>query len=203
MSDSVQPHRWQPTRLPSSWDSPGKNTGVGCHFFLQCMNVKSESEFAQSCPTLSNPKDCSLPGSSIHGIFQARVLELGAIAFSNILSRLVITFLPRSKHLLISWLQSPSAVILEPPKIKSDSVSPSISHQVMGPDAMLVLSMCLIGLVVFCEVGIQLTFPYGYQIVPMGRFLCPFSWKCPFWVYILRSFFLNAKYQELQNFFNL
>ena len=203
MSDSVQPHRWQPTRLPSSWDSPGKNTGVGCHFFLQCMNVKSESEFAQSCPTLSNPKDCSLPGSSIHGIFQARVLELGAIAFSNILSRLVITFLPRSKHLLISWLQSPSAVILEPPKIKSDTVSPSISHQVMGPDAMLVLSMCLIGLVVFCEVGIQLTFPYGYQIVPMGRFLCPFSWKCPFWVYILRSFFLNAKYQELQNFFNL
>ena len=199
----MQPHRWQPTRLPSSWDSPGKNTGVGCHFFLQCMNVKSESEFAQSCPTLSNPKDCSLPGSSIHGIFQARVLELGAIAFSNILSRLVITFLPRSKHLLISWLQSPSAVILEPPKIKSDSVSPSISHQVMGPDAMLVLSMCLIGLVVFCEVGIQLTFPYGYQIVPMGRFLCPFSWKCPFWVYILRSFFLNAKYQELQNFFNL
>ena len=199
----MQPHRWQPTRLPRSWDSPGKNTGVGCHFFLQCMNVKSESEFAQSCPTLSNPKDCSLPGSSIHGIFQARVLELGAIAFSNILSRLVITFLPRSKRLLISWLQSPSAVILEPPKIKSDSVSPSISHQVMGPDAMLVLSMCLIGLVVFCEVGIQLTFPYGYQIVPMGRFLCPFSWKCPFWAYILRSFFLNAKYQELQNFFNL
>ena len=167
------------------------------------MKVKSESEVVQSCPTLSDPMDCSLPGSSIHGIFQARVLELGAIAFSNILSRLVITFLPRSKRLLISWLQSPSAVILEPPKIKSDSVSPSISHQVMGPDAMLVLSMCLIGLVVFCEVGIQLTFPYGYQIVPMGRFLCPFSWKCPFWVYILRSFFLNAKYQELQNFFNL
>ena len=90
---------------------------------------------------------------------------------------------------LISWLQSPSAVILEPPKIKSDTVSPSISHQVMGPDAMLVLSMCLIGLVVFCEVGIQLTFPYGYQIVPMGRFLCPFSWKYPFCVYTLRSFF--------------
>ena len=133
MSDSVQPHRWQPTRLPSSWDSPGKNTGVGCHFFLQCMNVKSESEFAQSCPTLSNPKDCSLPGSSIHGIFQARILELGAIAFSNILSRLVITFLPRSKHLLISWLQSPSAVILEPPKIKSDSVSPSISALLIMP----------------------------------------------------------------------
>ena len=63
------------------WDSPGKITGVGCHFLLQCMKVKSESEFAQSCPTLCNPMDCSLPGSSIHGIFQARVLELGAIAF--------------------------------------------------------------------------------------------------------------------------
>ena len=60
MSDSVQPHRWQPTRLPRPWDSPGKNTGVGCHFLLQCMKVKSESEVAQSCPTLSDPMDCSL-----------------------------------------------------------------------------------------------------------------------------------------------
>ena len=83
MSDSVQPHRWQPTRLPHPWDSLGKNTGVGCHFLLQCMKVKSESEVAQSCPTLSDPMDCSLPGSSIHGICQARVLEWGAIAFSN------------------------------------------------------------------------------------------------------------------------
>ena len=82
MSDSVQPHRWQPTRLHRPWDSPGKNTGVGCHFLLQCMKVKSQSEVTQSCPTLSDPMDCSLPGSSIHGIFQARVLELGAIAFS-------------------------------------------------------------------------------------------------------------------------
>ena len=64
-----------PTRLPRPWDSPGKNTGVGCHFLLQCMKVKSESEVAQSCPTLSDPLDCSPPGSSIHGIFQARVLE--------------------------------------------------------------------------------------------------------------------------------
>ena len=71
-------------RPPGSrpWDSPGKNTGVGCHFLLQCMKVKSESEVTQSCPTLCNPMDCSLPGSSIHGIFQARVLEWGAIAFS-------------------------------------------------------------------------------------------------------------------------
>ena len=83
VSDSVQPHRWQPTRLPSPWDSPGKNTGVGCHFLLQCMKVKSESEAAQLCLTLSNPMDCSLSGSSIHGIFQTRVLEWGAIRFSQ------------------------------------------------------------------------------------------------------------------------
>ena len=83
VSDSVQPHRRQPTRLPRPWDSPGKNTGVGCHFLLQCMKVKRESEVAQSCPTLSDPMDCSLPGSSVRGIFQARVLEWGAIAFSQ------------------------------------------------------------------------------------------------------------------------
>ena len=82
LSDSVRPHRWQPTRLPHPWDSPGKNTGVGCYFLLQCMKVKSESEVAQWCLTLSEPMDCSLLGSSIHGIFQARVLEWGAIAFS-------------------------------------------------------------------------------------------------------------------------
>ena len=73
---------WQPTRLPRHWDSPGKNTGVGCHFLLQRMKVKSEKEVTQSCPTLRDPMDCSLPGSSVHGIFQARVLEWGAIAFS-------------------------------------------------------------------------------------------------------------------------
>ena len=82
MSDSVRPRRRQPSRLPRPWDSPGKNTGVGCHFLLQCMKVKSESEVAQLCPTPWDPMDCSLPGSSIHGIFQARVLEWGAIAFS-------------------------------------------------------------------------------------------------------------------------
>ena len=74
MSDSVRPH---------PWDSPGTNTGVGCHFLLQCIKVKSESEVAQPCPTLPNTMDCSLPGSSVHGIFQARVLEWGAIAFSG------------------------------------------------------------------------------------------------------------------------
>ena len=79
---TLWPHRWQPTRLPRPWDSPGKNTGVGCHFLLQCMKVKSESEVAQSCLTLRDPMDCSLRGSSVHGISQARVLEWGAIAFS-------------------------------------------------------------------------------------------------------------------------
>ena len=82
MSNSMQPHRWQPTRLPRPWDSPGKNTGVGCHFLLQCMKVKSESEVAQLCPSLRDPTDCSLTGSSAHGIFQARVLEWVAVAFS-------------------------------------------------------------------------------------------------------------------------
>ena len=76
------PSLCNPTRLPHPWDSLGKNTGVGCHFLLQRMKVKSESEVAQSYPTLSDPMDCSLPGSSIHGILQARVLEWGAIAFS-------------------------------------------------------------------------------------------------------------------------
>ena len=86
MSDSVWPQRRQPTRLPYPWDSPGKNTGVGCHFLLQCMKVKSESEVTQSCLTLSNSMDCSPPSSSTHGILQARVLEWGAIAFSMRLS---------------------------------------------------------------------------------------------------------------------
>ena len=82
VSNSVQPHRRQSTRLPRPWDPPGKNTGVGCHFLFQRMKVKSQSEVAQSCPTLNDPMDCSLPDSSVHGIFQPRVLEWGAIAFS-------------------------------------------------------------------------------------------------------------------------
>ena len=112
---TLRPQRWQPPRLPRPWDSPGKNTGVDCHCLLQCMKVTSESEVAQSCPTPSDPMDYSPPGSSIHGICQARVLEWGAIAFS---------------------------VLLEPPKIKSltvSVVSPSICHEVMGPDAMILV----------------------------------------------------------------
>ena len=80
VSNSVRPHRQQPTRLPHPWDSPGKNTGVGCHFPLQCMEVKSESQVARSSPILCDPMDCSPPGSCIHGILQARVLEWGAIS---------------------------------------------------------------------------------------------------------------------------
>ena len=86
------PHRRQPTRPPHPWESPGKNTGVGCHFLLQCMKVKSESEVTQLCPTVSDPVDCSLPGSSVHGIFQARVLAWGAIAFLHLFP-LVTTYL--------------------------------------------------------------------------------------------------------------
>ena len=73
VSDSVRPHRQQPTRVLCLWGSPGKNTGVGCHFLLQSMNVKIKSEVVQLCLTLSDPVDCSLPGSSIHGIFQVRI----------------------------------------------------------------------------------------------------------------------------------
>ena len=82
VSDRVRPRRRQPTRLLHPWDSPGKNAEVGCHFLLQCVKVKSESEVAQSCPTLRDPMDCSPLGSSVHGSFQARALEWGAIAFS-------------------------------------------------------------------------------------------------------------------------
>ena len=108
VSDPVRPHRRQCTRLPHPWDSPGKNTGVGCHFLLQCMKVKRESEVAQSCPTLSDPMDCSLPGSSTHGIFQARALEWGAIAFSGF-SQLVIYILEillYCQDTILSWHHS-------------------------------------------------------------------------------------------------
>jgi len=95
----VRPHRWQPIRLPHPWDSPGKNTGVGCHFLLQCMKVKGESEVTQSCPTLSDPMDCSLPGFSIHGILQARVLEWGAIAFSDSILYIPLFIVSQKSHL--------------------------------------------------------------------------------------------------------
>ena len=92
MSDSVRPHRGQPTMLLHPWDSPGKNTGVGCHFLLQCMNVKIESEVAHSSLTLSHPMNYSPPGSSTHGILQTGVLEWGAIAFSKLGNIWVVKF---------------------------------------------------------------------------------------------------------------
>ena len=103
VSDSVRPHRRQPTSLPRPWDFPGKNTGVGCHFLLHCMKVKSESEVAQSCRTLSDPIDCSLPGSSVHGIFQARVLEWGAIAFSSSWTEGVHNYVAESLVRILPW----------------------------------------------------------------------------------------------------
>ena len=107
LSDSVWPHGRQPTRLPHPWDSPGKNTGVGCHFLLQCMKVKSEREVAQSCLTLSDPMGCSPPGSSVPRIFQARALEWGAVAFSDICStgREVCSQLAIGSRLTSSWVR--------------------------------------------------------------------------------------------------
>ena len=124
MSDSVQPQRRQPTRLPCPWDSPGKNTGVGCHCLLQGMKVKSESEVVQSCPTLSDPMDCSLPGSSIHGIFQARVLEWGAIAllFSFGVSGflyLVCTLGYEALVIFLTFSQTPTVDMRFPPFLPS------------------------------------------------------------------------------------
>ena len=115
MADSVRPRRRQPTRLPRPGDSPGKNTGVGCHFLLQCMKVKSESGVAQSWLILSDLTDCSLPGSSIHGIFQARVLEWGAIAFSESADRFLQSF---------SWFNFPSlGHIFQKPNLSIKSAS--------------------------------------------------------------------------------
>ena len=108
-ADSLGTHRQQPTRLPCPWDSPGKNTGVGCHLLLQWVKEKSESEVAQSCPTLRDPMDCSLPGSSVHGIFQSRVLEWGAIAFSKWIHMLPIA-------LMSIWAAPKWSLLLSPMK---------------------------------------------------------------------------------------
>ena len=113
---SVRPHRRQPTRLPHPWDSPGKNTGVGCHFLFQSMKVKSESEVAQLCLTLSDPMDCSPPGFSVHGIFQARVLEWSAIAFSKKCSSFILLYgaVQFSQHHLLRRLYFLHCIFLPP-----------------------------------------------------------------------------------------
>ena len=122
VSDSVRPHRRQPTRLPRPWDSPGQNTGVGCHFLLQCMKVKNESEVAQSCPTLSNPMDCSLPGSPIHGIFQARVLHVKVVPLfsTNISDMLNLTNIVRENVSPKSTTEG--AMSTAPPEVTSGNI---------------------------------------------------------------------------------
>ena len=118
----MRPHRRQLTRLPRPWDSPGKNTGVGCLSLLQCMKVKSESEVAQSCPTLSDPMVCSPPGSSVHGIFQARVLQWGAIAFSVTKTNLGVT--------IAEYLTYQSLLMLRSRCANSQGVQPTNFWQV-------------------------------------------------------------------------
>ena len=103
MSDSVWPHRQQSPRLPRPWDSPGKNTGVGCHFLLQCMKMRSESEVVQSSLTLPDPMDCSLPGSSVHGIFQARVLLWRCTNKNYELNCLSVKFIMATHSSILAW----------------------------------------------------------------------------------------------------
>ena len=99
---TLQPHRRQPARLSRPRDSPGKSTGVGCHFLLQCMKVKSESEVAQSCPTLRDPMDCSLPGSSTHGIFPGKNAGVGChCLLHSLLKFMSIESAMPSNHLIL------------------------------------------------------------------------------------------------------
>ena len=142
MSDSVRHHRWQPTRLHHPWDSPGKNTGVGCHFLLQCMKVKSESEVTQSHPTLCDPMDCSLPGSAVHGIFQARVLEWVAIAFSDLIFTprlflfLLFIYLILIKLFILYWTMANKNIVIVSGEQRRDSaihIHVSIPHQTPLP----------------------------------------------------------------------
>ena len=102
VSNSLRPHELQPSKLLCPRNFPGNNTGVGCHFLLQCMKVKSESEVAQLRPTLSDLMDCSLPGSSFHGIFQAIILEWGAIAFSSCIVSCVYDIMGQNVNLYLS-----------------------------------------------------------------------------------------------------
>ena len=122
MSDSVRPLRRQPTRLSHPWDSPGKNIGVGCHFLLQCMKVKSESEVSQSYPTLYDPMDCSPPGSSALGIFQARILEWGAIAFS-----IIPCSFPQIPSLFVPLLNSPQLPSMRMPSNPAGNPDATVS----------------------------------------------------------------------------
>ena len=149
----MRPHGWQPTRPPRPWESPGKNTGVGCHFLLQCIKVKSESEVTQSCLTLCDPMDCSLPGSSVHGVFQARVLEWGAIAFSGWMDRWLL-----SDNLDQFWSSLPSDhFIMFPNFQKRTSFCP------LHPQNFL----CIIGIVCEC-----LPFSRDVKFTVVNSFYC-------------------------------
>ena len=150
----MRPHRRQPTRLPRPWDSPGKNTGVGCHFLLQCVKVKSENEVAQLCPTPSDPIDCSPPGSSVHGIFQARVLEWVATAFSKI----YICILFSISLILLLLMDSPKlkdyyAILHQYQKIQFFHILPSLPR-----DVILQLTAChvFIGVIFFPKHAVKI-----------------------------------------------
>ena len=171
MSDSVRPHRRQPTRLPRPWDSPGKNTGVGCHFLLQYMTVKSESEVAQSCPTPSDPMDCSLPGSSVHGIFQARVLEWGAIAFSVQLLSLLQLFVNQRTAAHVASL--PFTISWSLLKLKSIELLMPSNHLILFPPLLPLSSIFSSTWVFSSESAVHITWPkcwrFGFSVVlPMN-----------------------------------
>ena len=112
-----------PNRLLCPWDSPGKNTGVDFHFFLQCMKMKNETEVTQSCPTLSDPMDCSLPGSSVHGILQARLLEWVAIAFSECLG-----YCASKEHYLFSKIYTRGKAIWKFKRYKNEIQFSSVQY---------------------------------------------------------------------------
>ena len=121
----MRPHRRQLTRLPRPWDSPGENTGVGCHFLLQCMKVKSESEVAQSYPTLSDPMDCSLPGSSAHGISRQEYWS-GVPLPSPQASLSIINSQSLHKFMLIELVLRSNHLILCHPLLLPPSIFPNI-----------------------------------------------------------------------------
>ena len=134
----MRPQRRQPNRLPCPWDSPGKNTGVGCHFLLQCMEVKSESEVAQSCPTLQDPMDCSLRGSSVHGIFQAlkprgRMEHRRKTCTPPVLFRAIILSFSDRKSFLISSLLPPSLLLRHQKGSKESIVFRDIQKRLIYP----------------------------------------------------------------------
>ena len=154
MSDSVWPLRRQPTRLPRPRDSPGKNTGVGCHFLLQCRKVKRENGVTQSCPTLSDPMDCSLPSSSVHGIFQARVMEWGSIAFSKFSVYVhIIEYHPwlRTHYISLNWSTPHPLPLPEPHLPKNKKAIPMKDNTASAVPPQLQSNLGLSGYILRCN----------------------------------------------------